>query len=393
MYQKELLQQIEERKNREKEEKARKKQEDLLELQRIEREIAKEREILEAQNQPKKLNKPEQVNTNIVEGIYMPKPKGQRNPAPNLNSDQNLIAKQINNEMGKEPVAFNTNISKEYLAQQRNAKKEDGPNNQNQADIPLMEVVSQVTDLETPEVPVVKVEPTISRQYIQSTKQPVLAKPLTVSTVRREVQGELNRQLANLQQADGILYKQIDQKFEEGFGELRQDLQRVNKELIDNLERIKRETKEALISKEKALQELETIKREMDKPKMNYQFQKPFGGIVQDEIDDLIKRYSSKEPEGELNEFRVPRAHIPTPQPTKQQSNFNNQNPSHQFYGGEAAEETPLRQLPSRNRDFRQDIKPNNRFQSQPIKYPASRKEEKEEAMYGSINLDVKNCY
>lgn len=391
LYQKELLQQIEERKRREKELKERTKQEDLLDLQRIEREIAKERQTIEAQNQPRGQNQPGQGNPNVVDGVFVPKPKGKRQPAANLNSDQNLQSNQINNAQPQNPAAFNTNISKQYLAQHRSTPQDPNhpPTNQPQPEIPLMEVLSQVTDLEPPQIPVVRVEPTVSRQYLQASRQPTTAKPLTVSTVRREVQGELQRQLAGMQRPDGDIYRQIDKRFEEGFGGLRLDLQKANQELLDNLERIKRETKEALLSKEKALQELEGLKMEIDKPKMNHQYQKPFGGIVKDEIDDLIRKYSSTEQLPEYNEYRPSKGNYDQGYAPNYNSNGQNDSGVNRFPQIKSRQESSLKPQSDYRIEGRQEGKNVDRFKSQPIRYPAGKKEVKAEAMYGSINLDV----
>lgn len=389
-YQRDLLQQIEDRKRREKEEKERKKQEDLLELQRIERDIEKERQMHEAEKQPKGrigFDTPSQPQADG--GVLVPKPRTRQVPAPNLNSEKNIYQgspADVGLQAG--PVALNTNVSKQYLMQHKQVHDQEPPEAKT-SEIPLMEVLSQVTDLEPPpQVPVVRVEPGVSKQYLQSQRNNG-PKPLTVSTVRREVQGELNRQLADLKQADGALYQKIDRKFEQGFGEIRNDLLRVNQELMDNLERIKRETKEALLSKETALKELESLKKDMNKPKMQYEFQKPFGGVVKDEIDDLIKKYSSKPELSEYNEFRSPDLNdMDAPREIYKPKNYDNKfNPS-----VAKVERPPIPEFKSR-RESKQPTKQPNRFQSQPMKPHVARQDQTNTQMYGSINLDVNSSH
>ena len=235
--------------------------------------------------------------------------------------------------------------------------------------------------------------PDVSRRYLESQKTNK-TKPLTISVVKREVQGELNKQLEGLNRPDSLLYRQINQKFEEGFGEIRHDLKRANDDLIHNLERLKQETKEALISKQKALEDLDQVNRDISHAKKDQKYARPFGGVDKDEIDDLIMKYGRNTPVDESNEFRGPklRSGLAKPKHKPLYDEFNNAR--RQFMHNETSNRGHTMNH-TEDDMHRNEGKPHkelpNRYSSQPIKPQRRDIYDTATQANGSINLDV--CY
>lgn len=398
-YQRELLQQIEEKKQRNLQEKERKKKEDLLEIQRINREVAKEKEMDDLANRKHQRNTSAKPGHQLLAEPLHVAPQFQ-NPGNKFELQDHANAK-INNDDFAPKYAVDTNVSKQYLKQfgsSQNAHVSTPPSfpqahDHDEPIIPLVEVVSQVTNLEPPQVPISQVRPDVSRRYLESQKTNK-TKPLTISVVKREVQGELNKQLEGLNRPDGLLYRQINQKFKEGFGEIRHDLKRANDDLIHNLERLKQETKEALISKQKALEDLDQVNREISYAKKDQKYARPFVGVDKDEIDDLIMKYGRNTPVDESNEFRGPklRSGLAKPKHKPLYDEFNNAR--RQFMDNETSNRGHTMNH-TEDDMHRNEGKPHkelpNRYSSQPIKPQRRDVYDTITQANGSINLDV--CY
>jgi hypothetical protein len=380
-YQKELLMQIEERKRREAEEKARKKQEDLLEMQRIQKEIEKEKREQEIAEEKAKQTKAGMAAQQDGFGmVKVPPPRKQTQQGSRAAAQQDVAQEGVM----KPAAVLDTDVSKQYVMYTKQNQDVKQNNDAPQFNEPPQQPL-QKNEPPPPEVKLAAPLSTdVSRQYLQQMGGGQGNQPNTVNkspgfgltAIKKEIHSELQKQLSSLQNPDGMLYQQINNKFQEGFVQIREDIQRANHELVSNLEKLKQETKVAAMERDKVVRELEDVKRARPNGNApgsfgNAPFKKPFGGIDNDEIDSLLQRYGSKEALEGLNlDRREP------VRPSRNIPAFEDQRQSNQMQD---------------YRDFQATGQNEpKRYASQPIKmYNKNGQISQEQLMHGSINLDV----